>query len=532
MRTATAIAALMLAATPVVAQTVDRTEVARIVDEGTADSEVMRIAQYLTDVIGPRLTNSPGMRRAEDWTAAKFREWGLSNVHKEGFEFGRGWESEGAFMRLIEPRAIPLTIAPITWTPGTAGTMRAPIVLAALTDPGALAQYKGKLARKIVLVSDPEEPKDADTVPFRRWTDAELAKFDTFEMPANRPRPPSAGRTFAQIRDDFLKAEGAVAYATMSGRPGKIVHGSGSRFGVGDTPPLPGFEIAQEDYRRLARLSKMGAAPVVEFASAVRFDDSDTQGYNIIGDIAGSDSRAGYVMAGAHLDSWAAGDGAADNAAGVAMVMEAARIIRALGIKPKRTIRFALWSGEEQGLFGSLNYVERHLAARPVEEGITGLARFYGWTRGWPITPKPDHARLAAYFNIDNGSGRIRGINTQNNSAVVPIFKEWLAPFESMGATQVAIRKVGGTDHMFFDAVGIPAFQFIQDPLDYGSLRHHTNLDTFDALRADDMRQGAIILAAFLVNAANSDRPLPRVPMPTEPKPSDGLYPYTAPAAN
>ena len=239
-------------------------------------------------------------------------------------------------------------------------------------------------------------------------------------------------------------------------------------------------------------------------------------------DIAGTDPRSGYVMAGAHLDSWAASDGAADNAAGSAMVMEAARIIKASGIRTKRTIRFALWSGEEQGLFGSQDYVQRHLASRPEANGRKNS--------GWPITPLAGHGQLAAYFNLDNGSGKIRGINVQNNAAVAPIFAEWLKPFHSMGADTVAIRKVGGTDHMSFDAVGIPAFQFIQDPLDYGSLRHHTNLDTFDALKAEDLRQGAIILAAFLVNAANADKPLPRGPLPTRPNEGD-LYPYTAPAA-
>ncbi|HEX8301359.1 M20/M25/M40 family metallo-hydrolase [Sphingomonas sp.] len=520
-------AAALAAPAPLAGQTAP-TATARIIEEGTANSEVMRIAQYLTDVIGPRLTNSPGMRRAEAWTAAKFREWGLTEVHKEGFEFGRGWESLGASARMIEPRAIQLTIAPITWTPATEGTLRAGVVVAPLPDEASFARWKGKLRGKIVFISDPSAPKDLDEPPFRRWTDPELAKADTFDFSPSTPPAYGARSRLTRARDAFLQQEGAVAYATMSSRPGKIVHGSGSRFGVGDSSPLPGFEIAQEDYRRIARLTSMGAAPVVEFASAVRFDDSDTQGYNIIADIAGADPRSGYVMAGAHLDSWAAGDGAADNAAGSAMVMEAARIIKASGIKTRRTIRFALWSGEEQGLFGSQNYAQRHLASRPADPGLTGAAAAYGWATGWPITALPGHAQLSAYFNLDNGSGRIRGINAQKNPAVVPIFREWLAPFRSMGAETVAIRKTGGTDHVYFDAIGVPAFQFIQDPLDYGSLRHHTNLDTFDALKAEDMRQGAIILAAFLINAANSEKPLPRVPLPTKPVEGE-YYRYSAP---
>ncbi|RYY27152.1 MAG: M20/M25/M40 family metallo-hydrolase [Sphingomonadales bacterium] len=527
---ATFLAATALVAPFSVAAQAIPAETARIIAEGTTNSEVMRIAQYLTDVIGPRLTVSPGMRRAEAWTAAKFTEWGLSAVHKEGFEFGRGWESLGATMRMVEPRMTQLTIAPIVWTPGTDGVVRAPVVLAQITDLASMEQYKGKLRGKIVLISDPEPPKDGEDAPFKRWNDADLAKADTFDFTRRAGNVSFGSRqALARAREAFLKAEGAVAYATMSGRPNKIVHGQGSRFMVGDSPALPGIEIAQEDYRRLVRLAAMGAAPVVEFTSEVRYDDSDTQGYNVIADIPGTDAKAGYVMAGAHLDSWAMSDGAVDNAAGSAMVMEAARIIKASGIRTKRTIRFALWSGEEQGLFGSQDYVMRHVASRPVADGLKGIPAKQAWGSGWPITPLAGHSQLVAYFNLDNGSGKIRGINAQNNAAAVPIFTEWLKPFHSMGAETVAIRKAGGTDHVYFDAVGIPAFQFIQDQLDYGSLRHHTNLDTFDAMRGDDMRQGAIILAAFLINAANADKPLPRLPIPS--KPADGeFYNFAAPA--
>lgn len=520
------------AAVPLAAQGPTPAPTDRIIDEGTNRSEVMRVAQYLTDVIGARLTNSPGMRKAEEWTQAKFREWGLANVHKEGFEFGRGWSSQGASARMVAPRPLQLAAAPLAWTPGTDGPVTGEVVLAPLTDEASLAQYKGKLQGKIVLIAEPAEMTDATDPDFKRWTADELAKFDAYPLangaePNRRPNY-SARFAFAAKRDAFLKAEGAVAYATMSGRNGKLLHGQNSQFQVGATPPLPGFEIAAEDYRRLARLAKMGAAPRVELSSANSYDDSDTKAYNIIADIPGTDAKAGYVMAGAHMDSWAMGDGAADNAAGVAMVMEAARIIKASGIRTRRTIRFALWAGEEQGLLGSMAYVENHVAKRPVDPALTGVARYMGWSRAFPITPGPDHAKLAAYFNLDNGSGKVRGINTQGNTAVVPIFRDWLAPFNTMGATQIATRRVGSTDHVFFDAVGVPAFQFIQDPLDYGSTVHHTNVDTFDHLRADDMRQGAIILAAFLVNAANADQPLPRVPLPAEPKPADDFYPAPA----
>ena len=530
-----AVATAMLLTPPVSvhAQQVDRGQVARIVDEGTRESEVMRIAQYLTDVIGPRLTNSPGMRRAETWTAAKFREWGLANVHKEGFEFGRGWWADSWSARMVTPRYDQLNVVPITWTPGTDGVVRGPVILTQIDSDADLAQWKGKLAGKIVLLSEAKPAEDPTSVPLRRWTAEDLAGFNDYSLPTYQDRGGnrSARMSFGERRDAFLKEEGVIATVTMSGRDGDIVHGSGYSFRLENAPQVPGFEMSAEDYRRLARLLTMGAAPEIELESTVHFDDSDTQAYNIIADIPGTDRNAGYVMAGAHLDSWAAGDGAADNAAGSAMVMEAARIIKALGIPTKRTIRFALWSGEEQGLLGSMAYVEQHVASRPVDPSASGIARYMGWTRAWPITPGADHGKLAAYFNIDNGSGKIRGIYTQGNAAVVPIFQQWLEPFAPMGATTVSMRSTGGTDHVFFDAVGIPAFQFIQDPLDYGSRLHHTNLDTFDHLQAADMRQGAIILAAFLIQAANADQPLPRVPFPTEPKSSDGFYAFPGEAA-
>ncbi|RZM06016.1 MAG: M20/M25/M40 family metallo-hydrolase, partial [Sphingomonas sp.] len=286
--------------------------------------------------------------------------------------------------------------------------------------------------------------------------------------------------------------------------------------------------IGQEDYLRLARLAKAGAAPTLEIVSDVRFDDSDEQAYNVIAEIPGTDPKAGYVMAGAHLDSWVAGDGAADNGAGSAMIMEAARIIAATGVRPKRTIRFALWAGEEQGLLGSMAYVEKHLATRgaPAAAAENGMKRFYGWTNRWPVTPRSGYGDLAAYFNIDNGSGKLRGLYAERNPAVVPIFREWLAPFTAMGASTVALRPTGGTDHVFMQAIGVPGFQFIQDPLDYGSRVHHSGVDTFDHLKADDMRQGSIVLASVLVSAANAEKALPRPPLPTKPAVTD---PYAYP---
>lgn len=526
MRSMLLAAAALIVAVPAHAQSVDRTIVNRIIDEGINHSEVMPTAQHLSDVIGSRVTNSPGMRQAEEWTQAKFKTWGLTNVHKEGFDFGRGWSVERASVRMIAPRPLQLTAIPIAWTPGTNGPLTAPVIVAPISKLSDFAKWKGKLSGKIVMLTLPGTGNEPSTAPFKRYSGEELARFDQFQQPTYDPE--TADRRlkrldFAQKLDAFLKAEGALAWVQKSRLDGMLVHGEGYLFGKGDTPSLPGIELAAEDYRRLARLIKAGMNPSIEIDTKIRFDDSDTKAYNIIAEIAGTDPSAGYVMAGAHLDSWHAADGAADNGAGTAMIMEAARIIAATGIKPKRTIRFALWAGEEQGLLGSLAYIEQHLATRgsPNDPKATGLKRFYGWNDRWPITTKPEYEQLAAYFNIDNGSGKLRGIYAENNPAVVPIFREWLSPFAPMGASAVVIQKTGGTDHVFLQAIGLQGFQFIQDPLDYFPRIHHTSADTYDHLKGDDMRQASTVLASVLVSAANADKPLPKPPLPTKPNVTD-----------
>ncbi len=517
-----------------IAQSADKAATARLIDEGINHSQVMVTAQHLADVIGPRLTNSPAMRKAEEWTQARFRDWGLANIRKEGFDFGRGWWIDRSSVRMVSPRPVQLTAIPIAWTPATNGALAAQVIVAPMSKDDDFAAWKGKLAGKIVLVSRPTTGSELNEAPFQRLTGDDISKLDRFQQP--RYDPEVADRRlkrldFAKKLDAFLKSEGAVAWAQQSRLDGKLIHGEGYLFAAGDTPALPAVELAAEDYRRLARLAKSGDAPVLEIDSLVHFDDSDQQAYNIFAEIPGTDPKAGYVMAGAHLDSWVAGDGAADNGAGSAMIMEAARILMTSGVRPKRTIRFALWAGEEQGLLGSRAYVEKYLATRgaagdPKQSGIAG---YFGWSNRWPITPKPGFNDLAAYFNIDNGSGKLRGIYAENNAAVVPIFREWLAPFAAMGASAVVIQKTGGTDHVFMQQVGAPGFQFIQDPLDYDSRVHHTNADTFDHLKGDDMRQASTILASFLLNAANADKALPRPPLPTRPAVTD---PFAYPNAD
>ncbi len=518
----------ILAAGPVAAQAVDRAAINGIIDQGLNHSEVMQTAAYLTDRIGGRMTNSPQMRQAEAWTQQRFRDWGLSNVRAEGFEFGRGWSIVRSSARMTEPRALDLRVIPIAWTPSTDGVVSGPVIVAPITSAGQFEQWRGKLRGKIVMLTRPDNGSEPTTPAFRRWTDAELASSNIYVQPRNDPdaaeRAARSGRAdFALRLDAFLLEEGALAYVRMSARDGGLLHGTGYSYHVGATPQVPGLELAAEDYRRLARLSRTDTPPTLELMSEVRFHDEDVNAYNILADIPGSSRSGEYVMAGAHLDSWVAADGAVDNAAGSAVIMEAARILKSLGVRPKRTIRFALWSGEEQGILGSLAYVDRHLATRAPfgDAALDALPNGQTWRTRWPIQPREGYRNLVAYFNLDNGSGKIRGINAEGNVAAAPVFEQWLAPFASMGASTVSLRPAGGTDHVYMQTVGVPGYQFIQDPLDYGSRLHHTSIDSYDHLRADDMRQAAVILASFLLHAANSDEPLPRMPLPTRPTTSD-----------
>ena len=518
----TAIAALAIAS-PALAAVPDAAINARIIDAGLNHGEVMETVQYLTDHIGGRMTNSPAMRRAENWTRQRFADYGLGNARLEPFEFGRGWSIESSTVRMSAPRILPLRAIPVAWTPGTGGLVIAPVIVAPLRRDRDFDKWRGKLAGKIVMISMPGDGDEPREPAFERHDSADLAKLDTFTAPvtseaALAQRLKRDG--FSARRDAFLAAEGARAWVSRSYRDGGLISGEGDGFTADDRRKVPGIQMAAEDYRRLARLAKGAEPVVVEMETRVTFHDADTRANNVIADIAGRDPKAGYVMAGAHLDSWVGADGAADNAAGSAVVIEAARILATLGVQPRRGIRFALWSGEEQGIFGSRAYLDQHLVTRaPVTDPALARASSYtSWSQRFPITPKPGYNDLAAYFNLDNGSGKIRGIHAEGNQGVASTFSQWLAPFAGMGADKVVASRTGGTDHVFMQAVGLPAYQFIQDPLDYMSRTHHSDVDTFDHLKADDLRQAAIIMAGFLWNAANADAPLPRGPLPTKPK--------------
>jgi len=506
-------------------------DTARIIDEGMNRSHVMLTAHELVDGIGARLTNSPSMRRAEAWALAKFAGYGLTHARREPFRFGRGWEIVSASANLVSPRAMPLRMIPVAWTPGTNGTLRAPVVVAPISKVDHFDAYRGKLAGKIVMVSLPGEGSELTKSQFVRLDAAAIDENDKYDQPRFDPeeiarRLPRAD--FALKLDAFLKGEGALAWVRVSRRDANLLHGEGYTYAVGKTPALPGVELSAEDYRRVARYAK-SAAPTLEINSNVRFVDSDENAYNVIADLPGTDPKAGYVMAGAHLDSWVAGDGAVDNGAGSAVVLEAARILKTLGVRPKRTIRFALWPGEEQGLLGSLGYIEKHLATRPHNPSATADEVYFNWTAKYPITRRAGYGDLKAYFNMDNGSGKFRGIYAEGNAGAVSLLRDWLDPFDSMGAGTVVAGKTGGTDHVYLQSIGVPGFQFIQDPLDYGARLHHSSADTFDHLKGDDLRQAAVVMAGVLLAAANSDKELPRPPLPTQPTATDPFkYDYPA----
>lgn len=520
---AAAIAACAIA-TPTLAGPAEDRMVAQILDEGLNRSEVMETASEMMDGIGPRLTNSENHRRAEEWATAKLASYGLKNIHREPFEFGLGWNLKSYSAMMTAPRGLPLTVLPVAWTPSTNGTITAPVIVAPMSKVENFDAWKGKLAGKIVLVSLPGETSESKDPPFERLTGDDIGKLDKYTLPRHDPEASAlqtARRGFLRKLSLFLKAEGALAMVKMTYRDGKLVHGEGYDFTPGETLAIPAMDMAQEDYRRLVRLEKTGRAPQLSMAIDASFDDKDLMADNVIAEIPGTDPKAGYVMAGAHFDSWIAGDGASDNGAGSVAVIEAARLIAKSGIRPKRTIRFALWSGEEQGLLGSKAYIEQHLATRPVDPALKGIDSYSAWRNAYPITPKPGYTDLKAYFNMDNGSGKFRGIYAEGNVGAASILRDWLAPFNSLGADKVVMSKTGGTDHVYLQAIGLPGYQFIQDPLDYESRVHHSSLDTLDHMRADDMRQASVILAGMLLQAAMSDKELPRSPLPTKPDATD-----------
>lgn len=507
-------------------ESVDLDMVNRIRQEAFHHSQVMQTLTHLTDRIGPRLTNSPQMREANAWTRSKFSEWGLANVHDEAFEdFGRGWEFSNASVQMLSPRSLPLRALPMAWTPGTNGPVEGEVMLVTIKKAADLAQYKGKLAGKILLLDEARTYKRGVDPDSRRLSEATLDEMQTFELPTDADKTKTDERLkkyverieLAKATNEFFVAERVLASVSSSSLDnGTLRVGAGGSRKAGESAGVPALVMMAEHYNRLVRLVGEKQPVTVRINVQARFTDEANQpGYNTLAEIPGTGRAAKeIVMLGAHMDSWHTGTGASDNGAGVAVMMEAMRILKAVGAKPNRTIRVALWSGEEQGLIGSRAYVAKHFAAYP-EPTDPEQKALPEWLRkpSGELQTKPDYARLAAYFNVDNGSGRIRGIYAQENAAVMPIFKAWLEPFHDVGATTVASRNTGSTDHIAFDRVGLPGFQFIQDPLDYSSNVHHTDLDTLEHVEPEDLKQAAAIVASFVYNAAMREQELPRKPV-------------------
>ncbi|NML64058.1 M20/M25/M40 family metallo-hydrolase [Hymenobacter sp. RP-2-7] len=498
------------------AEKVDAAAMAKIRDEGMNRSKVMETAFYLTDVSGPRLAGSEGLARANAWAKKRLTDYGLVNANVEPWgDFGRGWDIDKSYVAMAAPYYHAMIGVPKAWTPSTAGPVRKAVVYVNAKAEADLDKYKGQLRDKIVLLPVPETslPHPNFEPDAKRLTADELQKMADAPAggaPTAANRPPAgdmearraqllAARALRQKMTDMLLTEGAAAVLSAGrGTDGTVFTTNGAPYAADAKPVLPELEMSAEDQLRLIRLVEAGIPVEVEMETKTHFQTQDLKGYNVVAEIPGTDRKlkSEVVMLGGHLDSWHAATGATDNAAGCAVMMEAVRILKATGLKPRRTIRVALWGEEEEGLHGSRNYVKNHFAD--------------------PATMqlKPDHERLAAYFNLDNGGGKIRGIYAQSNEAVKPIFAAWLAPFNDLGATTVTLRNTGSTDHIAFDAVGLPGFQFIQDGLDYFARTHHSNEDTYDRLVPDDLKQASVVVASFVYDAAMRDQKLPRKPLP------------------
>jgi carboxypeptidase Q len=501
-----ALAALPFAADWPITEKIDLDAVYRIKEEGLQRSRVMDTQSYLTDVYGPRLTGSPNIKEAAEWAQKTMNEWGLSNVHLETFPFGRGWDNQRFVAMALTPRAYPLIGFPKAWSPGTNGPVTGEAVHAVIQNERDFDTWRGKLRGKFVLTTTMRTVTARFEPLARRLTDADLENLSKQPAAAGRGRgaPPAGGganpQDFQRRRTQFFVDEGVAALVDPSS------NGDGGTFFVqavpgpyrdtNSPPQATQVVIAVEQYGRIVRTLAKNIPVTLQMDIANRFYTDDLNAFNVVAEIPGTDKADEVVMLGAHFDSWHAGTGATDNAAGSAVMMEAMRILKTTGLKPRRTIRIALWSAEEQGLFGSAAYVASHFADR-----VT-------------MQLKPDHAKLSAYYNVDNGTGAIRGVYLQGNEAVAPIFRSWMEPFKNLGMTTLAIRNTGGTDHTSYDAVGLPGFQFIQDPVEYDTRTHHSNQDVYERIQADDMMRNAVIVASFAYHTANRDEKLPRKPLP------------------
>jgi carboxypeptidase Q len=476
--------------------------------EGLENSKVMENAFYLTDVSGPRLTNSPGYKRAADWAVQQLKKIGVENAHLESWgDFGKSWELQKVYVAMTAPYYKPVLAFPKAWTKGTNGLQHAELLLIDPKDSGKIDEMKSLMKGRVILLAREDVYTRSFKADAYRYSQAEL---DSMASAENKPVDTAAQR---RARENFMRAggpagfitrvrdmaekEGAVAMLSLSprGHDGTLfVQGPALRNAYGKDVPdaFADILIGTEDYLSLYRLAKAGVPVKLDVESATTLSNTAVTAYNVVAEIPGTDPKLKdeIVMIGAHLDSWQGATGATDNAAGSAVMLEVVRIIKQSGLKPRRTIRIGLWSGEEQGLLGSRAYVKN--------------------TYGDAKEPKAGYDKFSCYFNIDNGTGKVRGIYTQGNEKVKSLFAEWLAPFKDLGASTVTVTNTGGTDHQSFDGAGLPGFQFIQDPIDYDTRTHHTTMDNYDHLIPDDLKQISTIVAAFVYNAATRDEKIPR----------------------
>jgi carboxypeptidase Q len=529
----------------------------RIREEGLNRSHVMEFASALMDGIGPRLTGSPNGKKANEWTRDTLTKIGLENAHLEDWgEFGLGWQQLNTWARMVTPDTAVLIVQATPWSPSTPGAVTGDVVFVSIQTEKDLEQYKGKLEGKIVLFGAMRPVPPVDKILFARYTEKELDDLAEFSVSANAGGLPPEMVARMRERMERLRlldriaqffADEKVAGVIEPSRDGGNGGGSGGTFfddngaTLGRTPyiadkrvKIPVVVATIESYGRLYRLTQAHVPASVELNVETKFTGDHEHAFNTVAEIPGTDPKLKdeVVMVGGHLDSWIAGTGATDNGAGTIVAMEAVRILKALDIKPRRTIRIALWTGEEQGLFGSKGYVTEHFGSAKTSTAPDQmqLPEFMRRAVG-PLEIKADHKLISAYFNVDNGSGKIRGVYTQGNAAVAPIFAQWIAPLKDLGVTTITMRNTGGTDHLSFDAVGIPGFQFIQDDLDYETRTHHSNQDVFERLQPADLKQIATVEAIFVYNAAQRDQMMPRKPLPDPDQieklraPLEGIFP-------
>ena len=514
-------------------ETIDYTMYQRIRDEGLKHSHVMEYASALMDGIGSRLTGSPNVKRANEWTRDQLAAMGCANAHLEDWgEFGMGWQQINTWVRMASPDNAVFIAQATPWSPSTNGAVTGQALWVDIKKEEDIEKYKGKVAGKIVLLGDMREVKPVDKPLFQRYDAAQLAKLADYPLSPEEeygeylkdlPRRLALQRKIAQ----FFASE-RPSGVILPSRDGRDGGGSGGTIfddrGLGwsvykreSATPVPAVVMAIENYGRVYRLLKANVPVSIEMNVDTKFLGDHEHGFDTIAEIPGADPKLKdeVVMLGGHLDSWASATGATDNGAGTVVAMEVMRILNFLQVKPRRTVRIGLWTGEEEGIYGSAGYVKQHFGFAPLSTAPDQL-KLPEWLRkpAGPLQLKPEQQKISVYFNVDNGSGMIRGVYLQENAAVAPIFAQWIEPLKDIGVTTLTMRNTGGTDHESFDDVGIPGFQFIQDKLDYGTRTHHSNMDTYERLQEPDLEQAATVEAIFVYNAAMREQMLPRKPLP------------------